>query len=61
MTASLIAAPSASADSDLYGTAFGPAPRLVTRLAQNGWSVIIGTLTVGIPACSPAAVVPAPA
>jgi hypothetical protein len=33
----------------------------VTRLAQNGWSVIIGTLTVGTPARSPAAVVPAPA
>jgi hypothetical protein len=40
----------------LYGTAFGPEPRPVTRLAQNGWSVIIGT-----PARSPAAAVPAPA
>ena len=61
MTASLIAAVSEPADSCLYGMAFGPAPRLVTRLAQNGWSVIIGTLTVGTPARSPAGVVPAPA
>jgi len=59
--ASLIAAPRDLAGSDLYGTAFGPAPRPVTRLAQNGWSVIIGTLTVGTPARSPAAAVPAPA
>jgi hypothetical protein len=31
----------------------------VIRLARTGWPVIIGTLTVGIPARSPAAVVPA--
>src|ERR1700735_5527626 len=57
----MIAAPSDSADGFLYGTAFGPAPRAVTRLAQNGWSVITGTLTVGTPARNPAGVVPAPA
>lgn len=45
----------------LNGTGAGPVPSSVTRRAQNGWSVYIGTVTAGTPARSPAAVVPAPA
>lgn len=44
----------------LVGAGGGAAPSAASRAAQNGWSPIFGTLTVGTPARRPAAVCPRP-
>ncbi|MCZ7679436.1 MAG: hypothetical protein M5U28_12015 [Sandaracinaceae bacterium] len=42
------------------GIGSGPTPSAATRAAQNGWSIVNGTTTLGTPARKAAPVVPAP-
>lgn len=59
-TARRIRAASRGTVSDRNGSGAGPAPSAATRSPQYGWSPKNGHTTVGAPARSPAAVVPAP-
>src|SRR5215208_6696762 len=56
-----IARRSVPAVSFFWGMGSGPTPNSDTRLPQNSWSfIVVGQITLGLPARKPSAVVPAP-